>query len=115
MSQRKKQKIIIIVVSAFLVVYAILAGVSTVVLKYKHSNEINSKITTMGGTLIEYESVSLQESPFDSDSRGANKLFKITYSKNGKIMIAWYRAIKNPIDIHQPSSRTLGEKVIFEQ
>ncbi|MGO0060740.1 hypothetical protein ACTID9_12135 [Brevibacillus fluminis] len=115
MLQNKKFRLIIILGGIFVIVFAILFGISSVVLKSKHSEEIKSKITSVGGSIVDFESVNVNESPFESDSRGANTIYKITYSKDGKQMIAWYRAINNPLDIHHPSSKTLEEKWIFDK
>lgn len=113
--KNRRLKITIILGAIFVVVFLILFGAFSVIVNSKHSDEIKNKITSIGGNLVDYQKINVKESPFDSNSRGANTIYKITYVKEGKQMIAWYRAINNPVDIHQPASGTLGEKWIFEK
>ncbi|MGZ0052671.1 hypothetical protein [Brevibacillus gelatini] len=112
---KRKRRVAIIIAICIVILLVMLSVFSLVVLNIKHSEEIHAKITSIGGELIDYESVNVQNSPFDSDSNGRNKIYKITYMKEGKEYIAWYRAIKNPIDIHSPSSKSLAEKWIYTQ
>ncbi|NRR24766.1 hypothetical protein [Brevibacillus sp. MS2.2] len=115
MIKNKRLKLLIILGVIFVIVFSILFGVSSIVLNSKHSEEIENKITSIGGILVDYQKVNVQESPFASDSRGANTIYRVTYSKDGIQKITWYRAINNPLDIHHPSSKTLGEEWIFEK
>ncbi|TGV05245.1 hypothetical protein EN829_054955 [Mesorhizobium sp. M00.F.Ca.ET.186.01.1.1] len=75
---------------------------------------MKANISSLGGEMIDYESVDVRNSPFDSDSNGRNTIYKITHTKEGKEYIAWYRAIEKTIDIHSPSSKSLEERTIMK-
>lgn len=114
-NKTRRRRIALIIASVIVTFLVVLTITSIIVLNVKHGEEINSKITNLGGELITYESVDVQNSPFDSDSNGRNKIFRITYTKGGKEYIAWYRAVKNPFNIHSPASTSLPEKWIIDQ
>lgn len=112
--QNRKNKILIISVSIFVSLFLIVFGISSLMLNSKHSEEIERKITSIGGSLVEFKKVNPSDSPFQNNSGSANTIYKVIYEKDGKQLVAWYRAINNPGDIHQSSYRTLGEEWIID-
>lgn len=60
--QNRKNKILIISVSIFVILFLIVFGISSLMLNSKHSEEIERKITSIGGSLVEFNSVTLGRS-----------------------------------------------------
>jgi hypothetical protein len=78
-----------------------------------HKEEIERVITSKGGIVVDIEEIfSKENTPFDKSGKG-NYLYKITYQRDGDILIAWYRAINNP-KIHEKTKNAYEEKWIFE-
>ncbi len=113
MDSTKKRRIVFYSAIVFAILFSIVWLISSSIIEKKHFEEIRNKIKSLGGEIIQIEDVGYEESPFES-SRGANTIYKITYAKDGVRRVAWYRAINNPVNIHQPSSKTKGEKWVIE-
>jgi hypothetical protein len=78
-----------------------------------HTDEIKRVISERGGTVTNIDHVS-EDSLFESGS--ANTIYRITYKKNGKEYVAWYRGVNNFSDIHSKDTRkSFEEKWIFNE
>jgi len=83
-------------------------------LKNKHDKEINYFITSKGGEVVRIEESTFEGSPF-KESGKLNTIYKITYEKNGKKLVAWYRAINNFSNIHQVTKNSYKEEWIIHE
>lgn len=81
-------------------------------LKNKHNAEINSFIASKGGEVIQIEESDIEMSPFNESGK-LNTIYKITYEREGKKLVAWYRAINNFSNIHQVTKNSYQEKWII--
>ncbi|MBB3110711.1 uncharacterized protein with PQ loop repeat [Paenibacillus phyllosphaerae] len=79
-----------------------------------HKLEIHRVIEFYGGHVEEIKKVNSKDSPF-GESGSANTIYKIQYLSNGEVLTAWYRAIDNIGDIHEPVSKGYDEQWIMDQ
>jgi hypothetical protein len=105
-----KTKMVLVLITAFSILTIGIVG--SFVLKDKHYAEIEQVIKKRDGEIIKIEKSDKEVSPFKENTRG-NVIYKITYKKDEKIYIAWYRATKTVNDIHTTSRRGADEKWIF--
>jgi hypothetical protein len=69
----------------------------------KNTNEINSKIKSLGGIVTSAEEVPPQNTPFLPDkNKTFGSYFKITYSIKGKEFLAWFRSDYAMVQIPKP-------------
>lgn len=74
-----------------------------------HYTEINRIINNNGGTVVNIQKV--EESPLQTSSR--NNIYKIEYMKDGKKMIAYYRAIRSLGNLHENRKKGYNETWLF--
>lgn len=113
MNGRKIKLTFIIVFISILVGFLIIIPIQ-IYLTELHKKEINRVISERGGVVVEIKKTRLEESPFDQ-AGGSNTIYRIKYkSKDGNILIAWYRASNVVNDIHSKPKYGNEEKWIFE-
>ncbi|WP_139489839.1 hypothetical protein [Brevibacillus dissolubilis] len=77
-----------------------------------HKEEIHKVITQHGGVVTDIEKPSRSSSPFEEYGSG-NTIYKITYTKDNKTYIAWYRGVNNLSNIHERIKGSYEEAWIF--
>ncbi|MFD7522619.1 hypothetical protein [Paenibacillus chitinolyticus] len=107
----------IIIVSLLGIVAVVLViGLNT--LKKQHEEEIKAVISKKGGIVLKIERVEPETSAFKNDFNKSNIIYRIIYKNNvDSELLAWYRGINVPNDIHGDNPSTLlggfEEKWIF--
>ena len=93
---------------SFLLVIPIYLGMRSI-----HTDEIKRVISERGGSVTNIDHVSGNA---QLERKSANTIYRITYKKNGKEYVAWYRGVNNISDIHSKDTRkSFEEKWIFNE
>ncbi|MBM7662896.1 hypothetical protein JOC85_003707 [Bacillus mesophilus] len=92
----KKKKIFfpLLVITVLFTGYQITTMIQ--VINEKQKEQIAHTVSEQGGTLVEYEKVSVHQSPFESfgiSTDAEYQIYKVKVNKNGKPEIGWYRTV----------------------
>ncbi|MFE4569800.1 hypothetical protein [Paenibacillus chitinolyticus] len=108
-----------IIIVSLLGIVAVVLVISLNFLEKQHEEEIKAVISKKGGIVLKIERVAPETSAFKNDFNKSNVIYRIIYKNNvDSELLAWYRGINVPNDIHgdNPTARgdRFGEKWIFQ-
>lgn len=91
MEETRKAKWILIGFLGFAIFMVVIAYFGIQSNNNEQAQIIRQEIAARGGTVQNIIMMPLDQSPFKKSGKG-NSIFKITYTKDGKSLTAWYRS-----------------------
>lgn len=92
MDEKRKSKIFVLACVIVPVLIGVFAYFGSISANQEQVKEIKEEIAAKGGNVKNIEVVNKDNSPFDKSGKG-NTIYKISYEKDGKMRVAWYRAL----------------------